>query len=279
MIVTKLMGGLGNQMFQYAMAKNYALLNNLPLQIDTSFLENRNRGPGFVYRDYELDLLSVDDELWKPDNNFLSVREPHFHYSDHSYQRANKILTTNPEKNIMFEGYWQTPKYFHENAEVIRKSFKHKSRVGNKKGIFKEMVDQIDSCESVMINIRRGDYLNNNFHGVMSVDYITHAVKKLKSSLSELRFFIFSDDLSWCENNINLKNCIFVGHEYAGEKFEYYLQLMKRCKHHIISNSTFAWWAAWLNDNPDQHVIAPKKWFTDSSINTNDLIPDKWIRI
>ena len=160
----------------------------------------------------------------------------------------------------MFEGYWQTPKYFHENAEVIRKLFKHKSRVENKKGIFKEIMNQIDSCESVMINIRRGDFLNKiNFHGVMGVDYVDHAVKILKSSLSKLRFFIFSDDLSWCKKNIKLEKCTFVEHIYAGDRFEYYLQLMKRCKHHIISNSTFAWWAAWLNDNPDQHVIAPKK--------------------
>lgn len=279
MIVIKLMGGLGNQMFQYAMAKNYSLLHGIPLRIDTSYLEKRDRGTGFVYRDYELDLLSVDDPRWKSSDNCTTIREPHFHYSNQPYQHAEQILTANPGENIMFEGYWQTPKYFHENTEAIRRLFKHKDSIGSKKGIFKEMVNQIDSCESVMINIRRTDYLNNNFHGVMGLDYINHAVKILKSSLNNLNFFVFSDDLSWCKNNIRLKNIIFVGHEYAGEKFEYYFQLMKRCKHHIIPNSTFAWWAAWLNDNPDRHVIAPEKWFTDSSINTNDLIPDKWIRI
>jgi hypothetical protein len=279
MIITKLMGGLGNQMFQYAMAKNYAIKNDLLLQIDTSFLDNKNKGSEFVYRDYELDLLSVDDSRWQSGDNCTTIREPHFHYSNQPYHRAKQLLTTNPEENIMFEGYWQTPKYFHEHAESIRGLFKHKSRIENKKGIFKEMVNNIDSCESVMINIRRTDYLNNNFHGVMSVDYVDYAVEILKSSLSKLRFFVFSDDMCWCKKNIKLENCIFVDHKYAGDQFEYYLQLMKRCKHHIIPNSTFAWWAAWLSDNPDQHVVAPQKWFQDPSIDTNDLIPPNWVRI
>ena len=279
MVITKLMGGLGNQMFQYSMAKNYAIKNDLLLQIDTSFLDNKNKGSEFVYRDFELDLLSVDDEMWRPDNNYLCVHEPHFHHSDQPFRQADQILSGNPGKHVMFEGYWQTPKYFHENADVIRELFQHKNRVSSKKGIFKQMVNQIDSCESVMINIRRGDYLNSNFHGVVSIEYINQAIELLKKSLNNLNFFVFSDDLPWCEHNIKHKNCTFVDHTYAGEKFEYYLQLMKRCKHHIISNSTFAWWSAWLNDNPDQHVVAPRRWFTDPSMNTNDLIPESWMRI
>jgi hypothetical protein len=130
-----------------------------------------------------------------------------------------------------------------------------------------------------MVHVRRGDYLKTNFHGVVSVEYIKQAAKMLKKRFDDMQFFVFSDDLPWCKENLKLKKCTYVERDYTGDRCEYYPQLMKRCKHHIISNSTFAWWAAWLNDNPDQHVIAPKRWFTDSSINTNDLIPENWVRI
>lgn len=279
MIVAKLMGGLGNQMFQYAAAKNYSLINDLPLRIDTSFLENRNRGADFVYRDYDLDLLSVVDDIWTPGKGHVTVRERQFHYSEDAYQQADRFIAENTGFDLIFNGYWQSPKYFTEHVEEIRELYKFKNPVSKKRGGFKDLFNEIDSCESVMIHVRRGDYLNTNYHGVVSDEYIKQAAKVLRGKLSKVKFFVFSDDLDWCKANIKLRNCFFVEQKFTGDRFEYYIQLMSRCKHHIISNSTYSWWSAWLSNNPDQHVIAPKKWFTDPSINTDDLIPEKWTRI
>ena len=279
MIITKLMGGLGNQMFQYAMAKNYSLLHGIPLRIDTSYLEKRDRGTGFVYRDYELDLLSVDDPRWQSSDNCTTIREPHFHYSNQPYQRAEQILTANPGENIMFEGYWQTPKYFNKTVNLINDLFSHSDKVQDKSGIFEEIVNSITTTESVAIHVRRTDFLNTNFHGVVGIDYIEHAVETIKKQVKSPAFFIFSDDLDWCKSNIKIKNSVFVEIMFAGARAQYYIQLMQLCKHQIICNSTYSWWAAWLNNNPEKNIIAPKRWFVDTKINTNDLIPSTWSRI
>jgi hypothetical protein len=113
----------------------------------------------------------------------------------------------------------------------------------------------------------------------MGTDYISNAKKIVESKVENPHYFIFSDDVEWCKENIKFENMTLVDHSYKGDRFSYYLQLMSNCKHFIIPNSSFAWWSAWLNTNQDKVVVAPKQWFTDSNINTNDLIPSSWIRI
>jgi hypothetical protein len=114
----------------------------------------------------------------------------------------------------------------------------------------------------------------------MGLDYLEKAKKIIESKISDPHYFVFSDDIFWCEKNIKFPNMFLVDHSYKGRKFEYYLQLMSQCKHFIIPNSTFAWWGAWLNNDNNKLVIAPSKWFTNCDINTKDLIPFKnWIRI
>ena len=141
------------------------------------------------------------------------------------------------------------------------------------------MYNKINSSNSVLINVRRTDFLNGDFHGVMGMDYINNAVSFIESKVDNPHYFIFSDDIEWCRDNIKLDNMAIVDHSYKGDRFGYYLQLMKSCKNFIIPNSTFAWWAAWLNENENKIVIAPKKWLNNESVNTKDLIPSNWIRI
>ncbi len=278
MIIAKLMGGLGNQMFQYAIARNLSLKYNVPLKIDLSFLNNRNMGSNFVYRDYDLSLFEVEPDFDVDFSKKIVVaNQPHYHYSQEFIDSIGNLLMTG--NNVLLDGYWQTSLFFSDFEIQIRKDFQFKDKIENQTGDVKEMLDLINSTNSVMLNVRRTDYLNTSFHGVMGLDYLDHAKELIETKVENPHYFIFSDDVEWCKENINYENMTIVDHSYKGDKFGYYLQLMMNCKHFIIPNSTFAWWAAWLNNDSSKIVIAPKQWFTDSNINTTDLIPSNWIRI
>ena len=278
MIIAKLMGGLGNQMFQYAIARNFSLRHNVTLKIDLSFLNNRNMGSNFVYRDYDLNLFNInpdfDIDLSK---RIIRSNQPHYHYSQSYMDTVSNLLIDGG--SVLLDGYWQSPLFFSEFEEQIRKDFEFISKVENETGEVKEMLELINSKNSVMVNVRRTDYLNTSFHGVMGLDYLNQSKEIIESKVENPHYFIFSDDVEWCRENIKFENMTLVDHRYKGEKFGFYLQLMSKCKHFIIPNSTFAWWAAWLNTDENKIVIAPNQWFTDNSINTTDLIPTNWIRI
>ena len=272
------MGGMGNQMFQYALGRSLSIKYNTDLKIDLSFLKRKDFGSGFIYRDYDLDIFNVHEDFEvNPIGNTLGVSEPYFHFSQELIDAIDKSSVGN---NFILNGYWQSPKYFNDIESIIRKDFEFKSKVKDSDDVeIKDMYDKIHGCNSVMINVRRTDYLNSNFHGIMGNDYIMNGVELIKSKITDTHFFIFSDDIEWCKDNIKLDNSTFVDHRYKGDKFSYYLQLMTTCKHFIIPNSTFAWWAVWLNNDEGKIVISPEKWFTDPNINTRDIIPSDWIRI
>jgi hypothetical protein len=269
------MGGTGNQMFQYAFARNLSLKYNKTLKIDLSFLKNKNMGLDFVYRDYSLNIFNIYEDFNIDKNHFIKINEPCFEYE----QSVLDMIHSNSDSNFLLNGYWQTSKYFKEFEKEIRKDFTFRDEIENSNSYVKEMLNDIKSKNSVLLNIRRTDYLSTNYHGVMGKEYIDKGVKLIESKIKNPRYFLFSDDLDWCRENIKLSNMTIVDHSYKGDRFSYYLQLMKNCKHFIIPNSSFAWWAAWLNQDKNKIVIAPKQWFTDTNINTTDLTPDDWIRI
>ena len=278
MIITKLVGGLGNQMFQYAFARTLSLRHNTPLKIDLSFLKNRNMGPNFVYRNYELDIFNVIEDFDFTFENCIRAEEPFC--SKYLQEIVDSIGVYQIDKDIMIDGYWQSVKYFAEFESVIKSDFTFKSLVGDSNDDkIKSMLNDIRMTNSVMLNIRRTDFLNTDFHGVMGLEYINKSTELLESKIDNPKYFIFSDDIEWCKENIKLNNMVIVNHSYKGDRFSYYLQLMKECKNFIIPNSSFAWWSAWLSDSPNKIVIAPKRWLTDETIDTSDLIPSDWIRI
>ncbi len=277
------MGGLGNQMFQYAFARSLSLKYNIELKIDLSYLKNRNRNPDFVYRDYDLNLFNVHedfeincDRLFKF-KKLLRIKEPNFHYSHSSVNSIEKLIKR--KINIYLQGYWQSPIYFSKYEKQIREDFKFKNNIENSDNKIIKLLHKIKSTSSVMINVRRTDYLKVPLFNIIGLDYINKAKQILESKIQNPHYYIFSDDIAWCEENLKSHNFTIVDHSYKGDKFGYYLQLMSRCEHFIIPNSTFAWWSAWLNINKNKIVIAPKQWFTDINFNTKDLIPSDWITI
>jgi len=146
---------------------------------------------------------------------------------------------------------------------------------------FLEKSKQIKNKNSVAIHVRRGDYISNPIvnqqFGICSAEYYENAIRDILLKVEMPEFFVFSDDISWCKDNLNVKD---INIQYiTGFKDYEDLILISQCKHQIISNSTFGWWGAWLNQNPFKIVIAPKIWYIDPTLDTSMLIPTEWIRL
>lgn len=289
MIIVKLMGGLGNQMFQYALGRAMAIKHNTTLRLDLSFLHDRTPRKNFIFRDFDLDVFDLHAEFATPDDLrpfFFKPKNTTQHYfirlahlfNPYCYYRE-QYFYFDPDvfslpANTYLDGYWQSPKYFQHVSDIIRKdfSFRHRIQPDN------DLLNQILDSDSVCINVRRGDFLNTKLHGVCDMKYFKPAIQWMCEKLDNPLFFVFSDDQEWCREKFKLPfNYTIVGEEHAGWKFSTKLQLMASCKHFIIANSSFAWWAAWLNGKRDKLVIVPRNWFTNPDIITNDLIPENWI--
>lgn len=297
MIIVKLMGGLGNQMFQYAAARRLAIRNNSELKLDLSILKNRQDGT--TSRVYELKHLNIKATIATPlavaeftgeyKNRFqvnlvrlrqifgLAVSHPnvyverHFHF-DPAVQDA-------PDNSYM-EGYRQSEKYFNDIGDIVRNEF---TVITVQDEWNRQLAEEIKATESVSIHVRRGDFVSDKvtreFHGVCSLKYYQSAIDRITSHIRSPHLYIFSDDPSWAKENLKLSNpATFMDHNGPDKGYED-LRLMGLCRHHIIANSSFSWWGAWLGTHPSKVVIAPMRWFNDESINTSDLLPETWIRM
>lgn len=287
MIAIILIGGLGNQMFQYAFGYAIARESGADLKLDISGFER------YPLRSYGLDFFSiypiflsekeVKEYRAKPSSKLCKLifqkkkknihlyQERHFNYDQNVF---------NAQKNTIFQGYWQTEKYFFKYRDELLRQFQLKNPLTLSALKYLELIRLKISAS---LHIRRGDYVSNKktnvVHGVCDLDYYKSAVSLILDLQPSTTFFIFSDDIEWCKQHLNfLNNAHYVElDESAPDNEEMYL--MSKCKHNIIANSSFSWWGAWLNQNPGKVVIAPKKWFADTSINTSDLIPETWIRL
>lgn len=277
MIISDLRGGMGNQMFQYAFGRAISLKYNIPLELDLAFLNGSQ--PGCIKRKYDLDLFKCPQKIFKSNSPNLSViTEPHFKYSEWVTKQIDDSLFNDFKKDILLIGYWQSFKYFKEFSSQIKKDFELKKQPSSR--IYSNMLNQINSLNSVMVNIRRTDYLNGGPQGVMSIKYYQDAKNYIESEVESPHYFIFGDDIEWAKNNLQsiFKNGTFLNHkkEYVGDRFSAYLELMKNCKHFIIPNSTFAWWSAYLSKNKNKKVVAPLEWFNNTELEEKDLLEEGW---
>ncbi|WP_018611017.1 alpha-1,2-fucosyltransferase [Segetibacter koreensis] len=279
MVVVKLIGGMGNQMFQYAIGRHLAIKNKCPLYFDHIELENKNTAN--TPRNYELDIFNVQYQKnpFLQSNRFVAkvyhklfsvqrIKEPDFTFHPH-------IL--NVQGNIHLNGYWQNENYFKEIEEIIRQDFTFKTPANEK---IESILQQIAATNSVSLHVRRGDYITlteaNQFHGVCSDTYYQKAIAKIKEAIPAPHLFVFSDDIHWVKQNMPFtEEHTFVDGNTGKNSFED-LRLMAACRHNILANSSFSWWAGWLNKNPEKMVIAPEKWFR--AVHT-DIVPPSWIKM
>ena len=295
MIIVRLMGGLGNQMFQYAAGKALADRLGVPLQLDRTFLDQRSENPGYTLRNFELDVFqisagtvekSVVARMRKPlensmhrklSNMFPSLIRNHVFSETQEKLIKEFELLTDP---VYMEGYWQTEKYFLSIADQLRsKDFIPVAAISSMNA---ELLRKIGRTSSVSMHVRRGDYVTNaetnKYHGICSVDYYQHSAKMIVEKTGADHFYVFSDDPEWVKANIVLPySTTYISHNIARESY-WDIVLMQHCKHHIIANSSFSWWGAWLNSSKEKIVVAPEKWFTDPSAVSNQMISEGWIK-
>lgn len=298
MIIVKLMGGIGNQMFQYAIGRKLSLKNRIPLKLDISDYSKND-----YLRSYMLDIFNIEAAIatteeieslvgktfYSKNKIFMKLNNAYISFFKKTTIQNNKNIyreknfhfdsnLLNISSNVYLHGYWQNENYFLDIKDFLKKDFTLKKPLSSASNILKK---KIVNNVSVSLHIRRGDYLSNpktkEVHGVCSLDYYYKGLSILQSKITEdFTCFVFSDDISWCKDNFS-PDCPVVFVDINRDYEE--LILMSYCKHFIIANSSFSWWGAWLNDNKNKIVVSPKNWFNTISTDEYDIVPEDWIRI
>lgn len=295
MIIVNLIGGLGNQMFQYACG--YALGRNsgLTVKVATDMLAGHTRHNGLELnqvfptsaavascRDLQ-NLLGrwraqPNIRRWLGHDALTLLRERHFIVEQHF--GYNNELQDLVQRGGYLQGYWQSERYFKRYADVLRKEFTFKDVPTGRNA---ELARQIQQDISVGLHIRRGDYASCPktlaYHGLCEPEYYFKAIEFIRGHIRDFRLFAFSDDPQWvAETFKSYYPEMVVVDNNPGYQSHNDMHLMSLCDHQIIANSSFGWWGAWLNPNTNKIVIAPRQWFANGP-NTTDLIPENWIRL
>ena len=272
-------------MFQYAAGRTLAHLNKTLIKLDvSSFSENKlrtfdllafNANPGFATKQEISSLLPVHN--FEKAFQYLSPLKKRSYYREKEFSFDRKVLDLG--RNVYLKGYFQSEKYFLPAKDVIRSDFAFK------KDLVKDIEDfsaSLKKTGSVSVHIRRGDFdkdpVTTDYHGTLDISYYNTAIELIRSKIPNATFYFFSDNIDWVKETLSIPNAAFVSGNITKNHIED-LYLMSQCQHNIIANSSFSWWGAWLNNNPEKIVIAPQKWFNKGPKDTQDLLPEKWIKI
>jgi hypothetical protein len=291
MIVSQLKGGLGNQMFQYAAGKSLALRTRTSLALDLSFLEqnkfnvtNRQFALGEFNIRAQLGGIELRNGFNFNANKFvLKFRATFPSFFDTSVFNESRLSRRNSffdlKENTYLSGYWQDSFYFRaiRNELMVDFQLKHESES------FTRVSAEIKNSNSIGLHIRRGDYVTlksaSDFHGILPLEYYKNAVHKITQVVPHPNYFVFSDDVEWCEANLDFLPGFKMVSKYKGLSMQEELMAMSKCKHNIIANSSYSWWASWLNENPNKIVIAPQYWYTKTKTQNVSLLEPNWILI
>lgn len=281
MIVTKLNGGLGNQLFEYACARSLQIKNNDCLFLD---VEGFKRSP----RHYSLEPFFIPDDVKilpeskskkllflqavsKISRNLAFKLGPLFGAYIWKSSEYRPISVPNTKHGVLYlYGYWQSEKYFHENSDIIKAELHVKTEMSEDS---KMLLDDVMRDNSVCVHIRRGDYVTCGFLHCDEA-YYNRGMNYIKKCNPDCNFIVFSDDISWVRNNMKFENPVkFIDANIPDYEV---LRLMYLCKHFVISNSSFSWWASYLSDNENKIVVAPEYWLPENKSNRSMYL-DNWI--
>lgn len=278
-MVVALMGGLGNQLFQYAFGTGLAERTGRKVRYDRSRVDadgQRSYGLGA----FALSIATQHRDAIQFLSGYGNVRGEHTFAFDPSVWDRDAGNT--------FLGYWQSEKYFGDKEKLMDR-FAILSKPSSICEVVSSLIMSMGS-DSCMLHVRRGDYLtphNQGYHGAPGAEYYNEAIRRVRAVSPNAHFFVFSDDPAWCKTVYNGKDftvvdCNKPGNGSAPGQEHWDLWLMSLCWHAIIANSSFSWWGAWFGDNtekkPQRIVLAPSRWFV-AQLDTKDLIPERWVKI
>jgi len=291
-IISKIVGGLGNQMCQYAFGRMHADRLNVQYLLDVRLLENSANLKNVTTRQFQLDRFNVRYDGFASEDQINKFVKPNFlirglnkirskkhrsyiseksHYDYPCYEDSLKLL----RDGKYLEGYWVNKDYFISNFDNVVKDFTLSSSLSDKN---RSHLSVLQDTVSVAIHIRRGDFVNNKKFVLPTLDYYHKSIAELDQRFKIDSYVFFSDDISWAKSHFEGSSSFFVENS---DNPEVDIFLMSQASHNIIANSTFSWWSALLNNNKDKVVIAPKLWYTDLSMqkNASFIIPDAWSKI
>lgn len=286
MIIVALKGGTGNQLFQYAFGRALAIKNHDTLKLDLTTLKNAE-AVGNIHRAYNLGAFNIaattasteDITSLKPTPSFVSIllRKLQNRVWGDTTVRYNPALLEKTG-DMYLDGYWQSPLYFNAIRTELLRELTLQSPMS---AAAENYATQIKSTNAVALHVRRGDYIKNpnveRQFGTCTLTYYKAAMAEIEKTLPNPTYFIFSDDLPWVQENLPVGDtAVFVTGDGMSDVED--LMLMSLCEHNIIANSSFSWWGAWLNQNPNKLVIAPTPWF-DRSPYDKELLPANWIQV
>jgi hypothetical protein len=279
-------------MFQYSIGRKLSLIHGARLKVDISAFE-KDPLRSYMLGNFN---INVENATQKEIQNLCDNRSSRIKSAFSSITRLlNKEHASHIRERDTFlfdekvlhmlgdlylEGYWQTEKYFADIGRLIRDEFEVTPPLIGKN---KELFELIKKTNSVSIHIRRGDYVTaesaRNILGPLDAEYYYRCVDYINNRVNNPHYFLFSDDPNWVFSNFKIHHPVTIIDNNSIDECYEDLRLMKQCKHHIIANSTFSWWGAWLSPIQDKIVLAPKNWHADKNRKTHDLIPTSWTRI
>ncbi len=286
----RLVGGLGNQLFQYAAARAVALRSEAELLLDLSWFATASdrqfalaplcisarilegvppEGVGArFFRKVLHRIAKRTDESWQGRPIF---REKHYHFDP---------AMLDVRAPVCLDGYFQSEKYFLDYREQIASELRVATHPGD---LAQEILARMRVHDAICVHVRRGDYVANSstkaFHGVCSMDYYYQGLRIVSEGLQNPHCYVFSDDPEWVRANFSPAFPVSIVDIHGPHEAHEDLRLMAACKHFVIANSSLSWWGAWLGSHPQKRVVAPKDWFQSDANDPKDLIPDHWVRI
>ena len=298
MIVVRLMGGLGNQMFQYAAGLRLALHRRTSLRLDTTSLLDRTK-EDHTHREFGLSAFGVSakyassaeiqsfQRVLQPSQGDLRGRLQAVLFKRRYYREDG--LQFHPEvlelpRNTYLDGFFQNEKYFVDIPEQVRRCFALSPESLELAADSRSIASQVNDSSTICVHVRRGDYVTNpqysDFHGVCSIKYYQDAVNELRRKGATGRAFVFSDDPIWCKTHFSpADGFTVIGAEHSGRHSTTHLWLMSLCNHFVIANSSFGWWAAWLGNRTGKLVCRPSPWFKTALLGGEEICPSPWSKI